>query len=184
MSDPSFIGWLLEEPIGQFFVRVDDKFIQDHAHDSDITAIVGNVDAPLKLLLAPSGRPTDAAADKARTLYGLLHRKYLLTEEGMSQMIARLTAGDFPKCRRLLCHKQTCVPIGLSDKMGSEMVLFCPNCSDVYNHNLRVSVDGAFFGQEWIRKLVHDHKEVIPKTPPEVYEPRVYGFKVFLQQRK
>ena len=177
----SFINWLLQEPAGQFFVRVDDHFIQEHANDADIAPAIGSVEGTLKLLLA--GRPGDAGTEKARLLYGLLHRKYLLTEEGARQMIARQQAGHFPPCRRVFCHKHTCLPMGLSDKAGSDMVLFCPNCSDVYAHNAGVAIDGSFFGSEWIHHLVRNHSEIIPKTPPEVYEPRVYGFKVFLQRK-
>lgn len=185
MAELSFVDQLLQEPTGRFFVRVDSQFIQDHAMDDDVVSVVGDVDEPLRLLLDEARDSSDAVSDKAKLLYGLIHRKFLLTEDGVQQMIARFNAGDFPHCRRVFCHKHTCLPMGLTETFGVDtMKMFCPNCSDVYTYTQTAPIDGAFFGSEWIHRLMHDHREIIPSSAPEVYEPRVYGFKVFLQQKK
>jgi casein kinase II subunit beta len=60
--------------------------------------------------------------------------------------------------------------------------MFCPNCTDIYHFTSPVPIRGAFFGKEWIHRFIAQHPEAAPKEPPEAYEPRVFGFRVFQQK--
>jgi hypothetical protein len=53
--------------------------------------------------------------ETARILYGLIHARYVLTAQGLTDMKAKYKAHEFGSCPRTLCEKQTVLPTGVSD---------------------------------------------------------------------
>ena len=104
--------------------------------------------------------------ETARVLYGLIHARYILTAQGLSDMVrarhcsilitpqaassdsspllssqkAKYKACEFGACPRTLCEKQTVLPVGLSDSVSlsgeNPMKLFCARCRELYDHNV------------------------------------------------
>lgn len=90
----------------------------------------------------------------AELLYGLIHQRYILTRQGLQQMVrllasdssrrshtdavavaqyAKFEASHFGTCPRVYCAQCKLVPCGRSDLPGVDTVkLFCPSCLDMY----------------------------------------------------
>jgi casein kinase II subunit beta len=130
----------------------------------------------------------------ARTLYGLVHARYILTNKGLSRMLEKYKNAVFGRCPRSLCGGHPVLPLGLSDSLYVKAVkLYCPNCEDVYNPRAarHQYVDGAFFGTSFphmlfqvfiILDIVTNLLKVYPSNIPakriERYVPRIFGFKI------
>ena len=63
-------------------------------------------------------------------------------------MRERYLAGRFGNCPRIMCEKQTCLPIGISEDLKIARVkIYCPRCKDIYSPKKKsADADGAFFG--------------------------------------
>ena len=66
----------------------------------------------------------------------------------MSLIREKYLNGVFGTCPRILCNKQTVLPIGLSNNFKYARVkIFCPRCNQIYNaKNKQSQMDGAYFG--------------------------------------
>ena len=83
-----------------------------------------------------------------KLLYGLLHGRFILTEEGVYQMNIKYNKGLFGHCPRFACDQQKLLPIGLTTVPGQEKVkCYCPRCHDIYETN--ADYDAAFFGPDF-----------------------------------
>lgn len=84
----------------------------------------------------------------AITLYGLLHARYIRTENGMQKINAKYKRGVYGICPRVKCEPQATLPMGIFDVPGqSSIKLFCPRCKEVYDSPKQFKkIDSAFFG--------------------------------------
>lgn len=136
-----------------------------------------------KQLADPSQR-IHKVLETARVLYGLIHARYILTAQGLSDMKAKYKACEFGACPRTLCEKQTVLPVGLSDTVSlsgdNPMKLFCARCRDLYDHNVPGGnyIDGAFFGSTFPHLFLQTYGDLRPPSCTRTYVPRVFGFKV------
>jgi casein kinase II subunit beta len=181
----SWISWFLSQPEGSLFVEVDRQFITSESEHSTLVALFhpSDLQCAVDTVLGLSVESDAHSNPKAKLLYGLLHRRFLLTDAGLAKMLERHRRGAFPACARVLCQGFCCLPCSLSDEdLNSPVKIFCPNCTDIYHFASPIPIPGAFFGKEWIHRFLTNHPEVTPKEPPESYEPRVFGFRVFLQK--
>ena len=66
----------------------------------------------------------------------------------MSLVREKYLNGVYGTCPRILCNKQTVLPIGLSnDFKYARVKIFCPRCNEIYNAKYKQSqMDGAYFG--------------------------------------
>jgi casein kinase II subunit beta len=86
--------------------------------------------------------------NSTRLLYGLLHQRFIVTEDGVRKMSAKITTGIYGTCPRLACKTSRLVPMGLSIEPNEGKVkLWCPKCHDVYDSGK--DLDGAFFGPDF-----------------------------------
>lgn len=101
----------------------------------------------------------------AELLYGLIHQRYILTRQGLAQMVTKYENAHFGYCPRVFCNQTRVLPSGRSDLPGVDGVkLFCPNCLDTYTppSSRFNGVDGAFFGTTFPHLLFQQHPELVP----------------------
>lgn len=102
--------------------------------------------------------------------YGLLHKRYTLTNAGIAKLTEKYESGVYGKCPKLSCFGQICLPIGQFDEPGRTSVsIYCPRCMDIFNTD-NSELDGAFFGQN----LPHMYMMVKPEKRPCPSPIRVY----------
>jgi casein kinase II subunit beta len=184
---PTWIDWFLCEPDGYLFVPVDRDFIAAESRSAEIRAKFKPAELSAALAVILGDDKNHKFDNEAKLLYGLIHRRYLSTPKGLALMFERHRTHSFPPCSRYLCRGFTCLPCGLSDQLDNVPVhLFCPNCTDFYECRHQPAdgpIPGAFFGKKWVHMFMERYTGVAEK-PPEVHEPRVFGFRVHLQQLK
>ena len=101
----------------------------------------------------------------AELLYGLIHQRYIITRQGLQQMVAKYESAHFGYCPRVYCNQTKVLPSGRSDLPGVDGVkLFCPTCLDTYTppSSRFNGVDGAFFGTTFPHLLFQQHPELVP----------------------
>ena len=88
---------------------------------------------------------------------------------------------QFGICPRVMCQNQPVVPIGMNEELSiSRVKIYCPKCEDVYvpRHKF-VDIDGAYFGKSFPFIFFQTFPELIPDGIKQLYEPKIYGFKIF-----
>lgn len=98
-------------------------------------------------------------------MYGLIHQRYIITRQGMQQMVEKFEQGHFGVCPRVYCNSQFTLPCGRSDLPGLDTVkLFCPNCLDIYTppSSRFHGIDGAFFGTTFPHLLLQTYRDLAP----------------------
>jgi casein kinase II subunit beta len=92
----------------------------------------------------------------ATELYGLIHARYITTPEGLAIMRERFLASRFGVCPRVMCEKQNCLPIGISEDVKIARVkIYCPRCKDIFSPKKKsADADGAFFGTSFPYLLI------------------------------
>lgn len=116
----------------------------------------------------------------AELLYGLIHQRYIITRQGMQQMVEKFESGHFGMCPRVYCNSQFTLPCGRSDLPGLDTVkLFCPNCLDTYTppSSRFHGIDGAFFGTTFPHLLLQCYRDLAPSilAPLPVLEHEEHG---------
>lgn len=84
----------------------------------------------------------------AMDLYGLIHARFIISPRGLAMMKDKFNLGAFGYCPRVLCERQSVLPIGVSEELSTSRVkVYCPRCQDVYiPRNKQLDIDGAYFG--------------------------------------
>eukprot|EP00741_Cyanophora_paradoxa_P003717 tig00000093_g3613.t1 len=190
-QDQSWVNWFCRLKGNEFFVEVDDEWIQD---DFNLHGLNQQVPAPfyeaaLDLILDSESQEDSLSEEQqellesaAELLYGLIHARYLLTARGTQQMLEKYKRGVFGRCPRVLCDGQEVLPVGENDlPRHSHVQLFCPKCEEIYRppnrpHRL---LDGAYFGTSFPHVFLQCNPELLVTRQPAKYVPRVFGFKVF-----
>ena len=81
------------------------------------------------------------------SVYGMIHQRFLLTNEGLEGVRKKFIKQIFGNCPRFECNSQPLLPIGLSSKIGVATVkTFCPRCREIFEPRPKNSLDGAYFG--------------------------------------
>ncbi|XP_024530042.1 casein kinase II subunit beta-like isoform X1 [Selaginella moellendorffii] len=181
-NSPGWIEAFCSQKENDLFVRVDTDFIRDQFNLHGLSNEVLDYHGSLRDILETYRGYFDEEAQK---LYGLIHRRYILSTKGLEAMARKFKHEEFEKCPRSCCEDQTCLPVGLSDDPGVSTVrFFCPRCEDVFDpiavqHR---SVDGAYFGPTFAHLLLLTHpmeiKPCVKHPSSSGYVPRIFGFKI------
>jgi casein kinase II subunit beta len=194
LDEPTWVSWFCMLRNHEFFCEVDPGFIQDRFNLYGLKEVVGPLYgeamtmilgyAPTEKQLSDPTQRIHKVLETARTLYGLIHARYILTAQGLSDMKAKYKAHDFGSCPRTLCEKQPVLPVGLCDQVSvtgdNSMKLFCARCQELYDQNVPGCnyIDGAYFGTTFPHLFLQSFRELRPPPQSRRYVPRVFGFKV------
>jgi len=186
-EEPSWISWFCSLRGNEFFVEVDEEYIQDDFNLTGLSSMVPNYDFALDMILDvdPEEPLTEdqqtVVESAAEMLYGLIHARFILTSRGLQSMMEKYTAVDFGRCPRVFCQGQQVLPVGQSDVARTNTVkLFCPRCLDIYypKYTRHCNIDGAYFGTSFPHLLLATYPELLPPRPTLSYVPRIYGYKL------
>jgi casein kinase II subunit beta len=170
------------------FAEVAEDFIEDDFNLTGLNALVPFYKEALDMVLdvepeEESLKIPDVSIveSSAELLYGLIHQRYIITRQGLQQMVSSSLSGQFQSsksrkvnkyeqshfgvCPRFYCTTTRVLPCGRSDLPGVDTVkLFCPSCQDTYMPpSSRFStVDGSFFGTTFPHLLFQSFKELQP----------------------
>lgn len=168
-----FYEWLSSTPEGSYLLHVPENFVLENANKVESN----NISTAVELFSSTSfGSPTSEQERILMDFYGKIHRLYVNTREGRSELYEKYRSGIYGKCPRSLCANFNCLPY-FSKERGPEAVIFCPNCSDVYLQPENVNFRGSHFGSEYLRDFLKEYSNIIPQNLPEVFEPRLFGFR-------
>eukprot|EP00918_Siedleckia_nematoides_P055825 GHVU01121821.1.p1 GENE.GHVU01121821.1~~GHVU01121821.1.p1 ORF type:complete len:248 (-),score=43.10 GHVU01121821.1:1260-2003(-) len=189
-EDVSWIDWFCHQRGNEAFVMVDEDWIRDDFNLTGLYAHLPNeYERALDLILECDDDVTDSCGTtehgsieaSARTLYGLIHARYILTSRGQSLMQEKYEKAAFGRCPNTACGGCKALPVGLSDFPGEgQAKIFCPMCQEVYNSRDTgyAQIDGSAFGTAFPHLLLVQNPDQFKLSLPEYYVPRVYGFKV------
>lgn len=211
-SSLTWITWFCSLPGHEYFCEVAEEFIEDDFNLTGLSALVPFYNQAMEMILdveaeEDSHKIPDVSIveSSAELLYGLIHRRFIITRQGLQQMYAKYDASHFGVCPRVYCTSGKLVPCGRSDLPGVDTVkLYCPSCVDMYvPPSSRFSgVDGSFFGTTFPHLLFQTYPSALPfptvtqpitgpktavgpRTPTtpltsisKLYIPRIYGFRV------
>lgn len=112
-------------------------------------------------------------------VYGMIHARYIITPDGISQMVEKYSRHTFGVCPRINCDKEPLLPIGTSSYPGHSYVNgFCPCCRKVYVPRPMVELDGAYFGPNAAHIIIGHLKIVNKHMNYRKFEREAFGFKV------
>ncbi|CAG8456022.1 7776_t:CDS:2 [Ambispora leptoticha] len=184
----TWISWFCSLTGHDYFAEVAEDFIEDDFNLTGLNSMVPFYKEALEMILdvepeeeTPKVPDVSIVESSAELLYGLIHQRYIITRQGLQQMVEKYESSHFGTCPRYHCQMCPVVPCGQNDIPSVETVkLFCPNCLDLYTppssryHN----IDGAYFGTTFPHLLFQLYPDLLPRTPNIIYEPRIFGFKV------
>ena len=78
----------------------------------------------------------------------MIFKFYFSISLGLALVREKYLNGVYGVCPRILCNKQVCLPIGLSNETKYTRVkIFCPRCEEIYNpKQILADMDVAYFG--------------------------------------
>ncbi|KAG2180932.1 hypothetical protein INT43_008512 [Umbelopsis isabellina] len=185
----SWISWFCSLNGHEYYAEITEEFIEDDFNLTGLPAIVPYYREALELIL--DVEPDEESMSKipdvsiiephAEMLYGLIHQRYILTKQGLQQMLEKYEAGHFGHCPRVYCGRCRVLPCGRYDIPNQESVrMFCPSCLDIYvpPSSRFLNVDGAHFGTTFPHLLIKTYAGLAPETPEKTYTARLFGFRV------
>ena len=186
--EPTWIAWFCGLRGNEFFVQVDEDYIQDDFNLTGLSSMVPYYEYAMDMIL-DCDSPSQAFSEEqqemietaAEMLYGLIHARYILTNRGLAAVADKFTHHQFGTCPRVYCGGQAVLPVGESDLPRTNTVkVFCPRCENLYvpRSQRQANIDGAYFGSTCAHLLFHVYPEMMPSPPSQLYTPRIYGFKI------
>lgn len=141
-------------------VNVPLDFIRDTFNHTDLPELFTNFEAALQGLEFSYEADAEKFDDESLQveiglLYGLLHARFVTTDQGLAKLRRMFLAGKFGVCPREGCKDCPLLPIGASNVPGvSPLGGYCVYCKDVYlplSHDVSKGelVDGSFYGSSF-----------------------------------
>eukprot|EP00930_Biecheleria_cincta_P082847 TRINITY_DN72498_c0_g1_i1.p1 TRINITY_DN72498_c0_g1~~TRINITY_DN72498_c0_g1_i1.p1 ORF type:complete len:260 (-),score=43.95 TRINITY_DN72498_c0_g1_i1:100-879(-) len=193
----TWIEWYCHLKGNEFFVEVDEDYIQDDFNLTGLSAQVPCYKEALNMILDFDDQDDHRLPDNheplvetaAQMLYGLIHARFILTSRGMAAMLDKYNAFVYGTCPLTQCEalNQAVLPIGNSDLLRqSPPKVYCPHCREMYfpGSSRLDSLDGAYFGTTFAHLFFLTYQHLVPPTVPMPYIPRIYGFKVHWSMRE
>jgi len=189
----TWIEWFCHLKGNEFFVEVDEDYIQDDFNLTGLSAQVPCYEDALNMILDFDDQDDQRQPEElnreplvetaAQMLYGLIHARFILTSRGMAAMLDKYNAYVYATCPFTQCEQmnQAVLPIGMSDQLrDSAAKVYCPHCRETYfpkSHRLEC-LDGAYFGTTFAHLFFLTYQHLVPPSVPTPHVPRIYGFKI------
>ncbi|KAJ3425440.1 casein kinase ii subunit beta [Anaeramoeba flamelloides] len=172
----------------EFFCLIDEEYVNSNFNLTGLRQQVRYYKTALKLIRNTNKLDLEKLSEEkvleieqdTEYLYGLIHSRYIVTDEGMRRMAKKYRAGIFGKCPNVFCKRQPCLPVGLYDEPKRDTLkIYCPKCRDLYLPKLRYrKIDGAYFGTTFPHLLLNTRKKMRPMKPPQEYKPEIIDPKI------
>lgn len=183
----SWINYFLSKEENSFFCRIDQTYIHDNFNLYGLNKQVSYFEHALDLICGIddeedySQNHQELIKKDANTLFGLLHARFILTNQGMQIMLEKYRNQDFGNCTNVYCENISMLPCGLTDEKNKDNVkLYCPSCENVFNlkNSKERNIDGAYFGTSFPHLFFFNFPELKPDNHFKKYIPKIFGFKV------
>lgn len=185
----NWITWFVSQPGNEFLLEIEDDYIRDSFNLYGLRPLFQYYEHALEMILDPDAPEEDDLRDRnyseiyrdAAELYGTIHLRFAMSPRGLSLMKEKYLESEFGLCPRVLCQKQSCLPIGIKDQLRQASVrIFCPRCEQVYMPTGRrvASLDGAFFGTSLPQMLLQTYPDLVPLDLAVPFEAKIFGFRV------
>lgn len=180
----SWIKWFCEKEGNNFLVEISEEFLLKKSN------LIGIKYEPYLSTILSKEAPQEPSVNEengehlqqVKECYGLIHKRFIQSPEGLALMREKYLNEDFGHCPRIMCEKQFLLPVGLSDDLKfSRVKVYCPLCEEVYNPNRRVynDLDGAYFGTGFPNFFLLAYPDLNPRLKKlKHYVPKVFGFKL------
>mmetsp|Transcript_139644 Transcript_139644/g.446856 ORF Transcript_139644/g.446856 Transcript_139644/m.446856 type:complete len:256 (+) Transcript_139644:102-869(+) len=186
----TWIEWFCHLKGNEFFVEVDEDYIQDDFNLTGLSTQVPYYEYALNMILDFEDQDDQLPEDQqplvetaAQMLYGLIHARFILTSRGMAAMLDKFNAYVYGVCPLSSCENQNqaVLPIGQSDILRqSAAKVYCPACREIYfPRSTRLEcLDGAYFGTSFAHLFFLTYQHMQPTILPQPFVPKLYGFKI------
>ena len=126
--------------------------------DSSFKQLLGNLDDSSDSFDSDSEDEIEKVTEQ---LYGLIHARYIFTQEGINEMTKKFTEGVFGICPRYSCQGTHLVPIAMSDKPNVDTVkTYCYRCKQIYETDpAHATLDGAYFTKSFAHYFLLELRE-------------------------
>lgn len=102
----------LRRPENSFLCEVDESFIRNRFNLFGLEDQVPNFEVAVSTVLGEY--VSGGKESKAELFYGLVHARYVMTNQGIKKILQKYTAGHFGHCPRVYCKRSPVLPIGWS----------------------------------------------------------------------
>lgn len=195
----TWIEWFCHLKGNEFFVEIDEDYIQDDFNLTGLSVQVPYYEQALNMILDFDEQDVDDRVPEdqhplvetaAQMLYGLIHARFILTTRGMAAMLDKYNGYVYGTCPLQQCEaavsgqeasNQAVLPIGVSDLLRqSAAKVYCPHCKEIYfpKSSRLECLDGAYFGTSFAHLFFLTYQHLVPPTVPTPFVPRIYGFKI------
>lgn len=168
----SWVDSFLEQPASDWFCRIPQSFMSDGFNTCGLCVEQSHAKTAFNQLLEmdsdeDSSTSFDSDSEEeiekcTEVIFGLIHARYIFTNEGVREMAKKYDDGVFGTCPRILCNGQHLLPIGLTDHPGLEKVKrFCPCCGQLYRaDDAHGDLDGAYFTKSFPHYFLLELKRI------------------------
>ena len=120
-SDIQWITWFTELPGNEFFCEIDEEFIRSDFNLYNLERKVRNYSEARKIILDLDIFPQSSDSNddlknnafnlnmievEAQKLYGLIHARFIMTDDGILKMKRKFHNAEFGRCHRVKCKEQ------------------------------------------------------------------------------
>lgn len=188
-NESTWVEWFCGQKGNEFFVEVEEEYIQDDFNLTGLSQVVPYYDTALSIILDEEDEERLPEEDQevietaSHMLYGLIHARFILTSRGIQALFEKYSQGIYGTCWNESCRTESkyVLPIG-SDVVGEGGTdIFCPHCGERYHpRSTKLSqLDGAYFGSSAAHILVLQFNSAINPGSIPPYIPLLYGFRIF-----
>ena len=184
-----FVKRFIAEENHIYYCPIDKEYLEDEFNHIGLESKVHGYKDALDIILDKqkkyrSEEEKEFAENAAKELFGLIHQRYIITEEGLHVMKKKYKLEHFGTCPRYNCNKTLLLPYSQCHSPNEGHVkLLCPCCFQLYQppKNMR-DIDGSHFGQTFATLFMFTYPKEVRKVKPiskGAYVPTIYGFELY-----
>ena len=191
IEDDNWIEWFCKMEGNHFFVEISHEFLNNKTNLIGLEKEFPDYNEYLDIILSKESPSPDILSEeyldklgKVKELYGILHKRFIYTPLGLSLVREKYLNGIYGICPRILCHKQTVLPYGISDyPKYSRVSIYCPSCQDIYKPRGNVNeMDGGYFGPSLPEMFLTTFPDLVYFKQKQNFVPKLFGFKMYKKE--